>query len=394
MSVNYIDIESLPEPIDIFELYRTPESLLAPFVCNDGLSVEAGRARALVSQVEQGLPASTVAYFSGNKPNSTIQDPQDLVLPPAHTCRALEQEFCEALARGAQSVHHPSLPGVLLPLFVVHLWKHANHVNEMHHFWGRHLLWTQQRSVTEHWPAAFRTSIISALNSAPFFGGSLGHQITRGATSFNHLVDNLLSSSWITDDGLACMLAVIRHDSDIAASGERRVIADPTLWPGMRCESRLESATARVFGAQIGDKITESFVLPMNVDHQHWLFADVNVKAGTIEIGNSLPSFTKRHLPEILKKLAYWIDMYDPYSMRSRDEWEISAKAIATLQQKDDNICAAATANGIHARVDSRMKIWRADRAGALRAYYVYRCICLAKNLEASCSCSCTRMAY
>jgi hypothetical protein len=65
-----IDIEALPDSVDIFDQYRAPESLLDLVHVRKSLNVRDGCALPLLHQLEQSRLPCTAAYFSSEDANA------------------------------------------------------------------------------------------------------------------------------------------------------------------------------------------------------------------------------------------------------------------------------------------------------------------------------------
>jgi hypothetical protein len=288
-SSDTIDVDLLLEPADIFELHKAPAALAAHFDPEPTVTVWAGRLRSQIAQVEQALPSSTHAFFLSVEPTHQIHSIEDIILPPHKTCLALEDEFCNALAQEAQSIHHPTLHNTFLPLSLVHLWKKANTYNGFHRLWQGVVDWVEKTGTKEVWPSLFTRQMLVAIEDLPFFGGNIGPCLNKGACSFQHLISILASNKWLTDDVLGCLLCVVQHDSQLHRPTGRRV-ANAYLWPGI--EQTDKPQTTQVFGREIANGSVSSVALPLNVQNTHWLFANVDLSNGVIHIGDSSPGST------------------------------------------------------------------------------------------------------
>jgi hypothetical protein len=369
-----IDIEMLPKPQDIFEAYPAPNHLLSPYQSDPSLLVGVGVELLLVPQLQHDHPHCAASYFSTTESNCELTSLDNIIIPPASTCRQLEQNFRDALACKAQSVRHPVMPDLFLPLNTVHLWKYANLFNGHHAFWNSKLSWIRTISTSEHWSSTFRDSVIHALKQAPFYDGPLS------STSYHHLSSIMLSTNWLTGDSLDAALDVIRGDTSLPLKNAPSVILGTKLWEGIWAKEMQESASAKIIGFQIRTGIIERILLPVNIGNIHWMFGEIQVKEGTIRFGDSSPSTTKSYYTNMVKRLTCWLSRYCPD--RPAQSWRIEKAGLEVFSQMDGFSCGIATANGIHSRLLPSMKIWHARKPGALRAYYLYRCFQADRRFE------------
>lgn len=216
---------------------------------------------------------------------------EELPVPTARICVALENQLVEFAKQGYRSVQHPVHKKKYIPLWVVRAWKWANAFLKKRDQWSRCLVWLINTAGSEEWTQEFLHSVRETVLCAPWMAGFPALQ--RAAVSSITLATMLLSFDWLNDDTMNCVIDVFRSEKghSISSSGAPAMeIATAYLSPNLVDPA---SNVSRSWAEKLTTNPPTHLFLPCNYANIHWFAIDVDICEACIRLAGTVEWLTK-----------------------------------------------------------------------------------------------------